>query len=93
MALKPMQKVDDEKEMVHPIVKKMLEEGIPVYRADFHSAVNNSDDVPETNFSDSSNAQSRRVKMWWINCDGLLCLHKNKYFFVPEATVKFAKFY
>lgn len=77
---------------MNPMLKKILERGIPVWRAEFHSAVNNSDDVPENYFSSQSHVKSRNVKMWWINGDGLVCLHKEKYFIVPSATVKFAKF-
>lgn len=77
---------------VHVMLTKMLERGIPVKRADFHSAVNNSDNVPENYFSNRSNVPSRNVTMWWINGDGLLCYHKKEYFFVPASTVKEAKF-
>ena len=73
-------------------LKKLLERGIPVWRAEFHSAVNNTDDVPENYFSTDSAVKSRQVKMWWINGDGLLCFHKNEYFLVPTSTVKFIKF-
>jgi len=73
-------------------VRKLLDKGIPVWRAEFHSAVNNSDDVPETNFSSKSHTASRNVRMWWVSGDGLLCLHKGEYFMVPGATVKFCKF-
>jgi hypothetical protein len=76
----------------HAVLKKLLERGIPVWRAEFHSAVNNSDDVPESYFSSKSAVKSRQVDMWWINGDGLLCYHKGTYFLVPSATVKFVKF-
>lgn len=77
---------------VHPMLLKCLERGIPVMRAEFHSAVNNSDQVPENYFSNQSAVKSRQVRMWWINGDGLLCMHKGKWFIVPHATVKFANF-
>lgn len=76
----------------NPNLRKIIERGIPVWRAEFQAAVNNSDDVPENYFSSKSNTKSRNVKMWWINGDGLLCLHKGEYFIVPSACVKFAKF-
>lgn len=73
-------------------IKAMIEIGIPVWRAEFHAAVNNSDGVPEHYFSADSASASRHVKMWWVRGDGLLCLHKDRYFIVPSASVKFAKF-
>jgi len=66
--------------------------GIPVWRAEFNRAVNNSLDVPETNFSIHSPTKSRCVQMWWIPGNGLLCLHEGKHFLVPSETVKFCKF-
>jgi len=77
---------------VHPEIGKMIDRGIPVWRADFHSAVNNTDDVPENYFSSKSQVPSRKVDMWWIPGDGILCYHKGEYFMVPSATVKFHKF-
>jgi hypothetical protein len=87
-----MKNHEEIKEETHPTIRKIIERGIPVWRAEFHSAVNNSDNVPENYFSAESSVKSRNVKMWWINGDGLLCLHKEKYFIVPSATVRFAKF-
>lgn len=66
--------------------------GVSVIRAEFIHAVNNADDVPESNFSISSATKSRQVKMWWIPGDGLLCFQHQKYFFVPGGMVKFVKF-
>lgn len=82
---------------LHGLLKKMIERGIPVERAEFHSAVNNGDEVPENYFCKSSDKESRRVQMWWINGDGLLCCHHTKtkgdiYFMVPSASVKFHRF-
>jgi hypothetical protein len=76
---------------VHPAIKTSMDTGIPVSKAEFHASVNNSDDVPENQFSESSNSKSRQVKMWWVP-GGLLCLHKNKFFMVPTSTVKYANF-
>lgn len=66
--------------------------GISVSRAEFIHAVNNADDIPETNFSILSPTKSRKVQMWWIPGDGLLCFQHEKYFFVPNGMVKFVKF-
>jgi hypothetical protein len=72
-------------------IAEVLADAIPIWRAEFHAAVNNSDDVPEHYFSSKSALKSRQVEMWWVKNDGLWCLHKNQYFIVPAATVKFAK--
>jgi hypothetical protein len=66
--------------------------GLPVWRAEFNRAVNNSSDVPETNFSIHSPTKSRCVQMWWVPANGLLCLQDGKHFMVPSETVKFCKF-
>lgn len=73
-------------------LEKLLEKGVPVWRAEFHSSVNNADDVPENYFSNRSNVKSRHVDMWWVSGDGLLCNHKGKWFLVPSSTVKFVNF-
>jgi len=80
------------KEPVHPNLKKAFERGIPVKVAQFMAAVNNADGIPETYFSTDSNAESRRVRMWWIQGDGLLCWHQGQWFMTPSANVKFHKF-
>lgn len=77
---------------IHPRLKKMKELGIPVWRAEFHFAVNNTDDSPEFYFSSQSNNKGRNVEMWWLSGDGLLCFHKDKYFMVPSSNVKYHKF-
>ncbi len=84
--------MEEKKKELHPFLKKVLERGIPVWHAEFHSAVNNSDNVPENYFSSKSNVKSRHVQMWWINGDGLVCFHKDEYFMVPAASVRFFKF-
>lgn len=78
-------------EVIHPNLKQLIELGIPVINVNFQSAVNNSDNIPETNFNAASNNASRRVKMWY-SPDGLVCFQKDKYFIVPLANVIFAKF-
>ena len=72
-------------------ISRLIESGIPVHKAEFQSAVNNSDGVPENQFSEASQNASRRVEMWWTSC-GLICLHKDKYFVTPHANVKHAHF-
>lgn len=72
-------------------IQTILSRGIPVWKAEFHTAVNNTDNTPETYFSDASNVASRNVMMWWLP-EGLYCLHKGEYFVVPSAQVRFAKF-
>jgi hypothetical protein len=74
------------------LIQKTFSKSIFVTRAEFIHAVNNADDVPESNFSIASATKSRQVKMWWIPGDGLLCFQNNKYFFVPSGMVKFVKF-
>ncbi len=73
-------------------IQKLIDRGISVWKAEFHAAVNNSDEIPETFFSNRSAKKERHVTMWWINGDGLLCLHKGKYFIVPTSTVRYADF-
>lgn len=80
-----------EAEIFEQQLQMTWEHGIPIWRAEFHSAVNNGDDVPENYFSSKSTVKSRNVEMRWIKGDGLWCLHKGQYFIVPAATVKFAK--
>jgi hypothetical protein len=74
------------------VIQRMIEQGLPVTRAEFHAAVNNGDNIPENYFSNKSNVKSRNVQMWWINGNGILCLHHDKYFLVPAASVKFCNF-
>ncbi len=76
-------------------LEKLIQSGIPVQRAVFHSAVNNADNVPENYFALDSNNASRRVSMWYTQA-GLIChqktvkLHEDKYWIVPLPTVIFA---
>jgi hypothetical protein len=72
-------------------LQKLIDSGIAVWKAEFHAAVNNTDDVPETYFSSESKVPSRRVKMLYTPA-GLLCEHKDKFFMVPHASVKYCKF-
>ena len=84
--------IKDESIKMNPTFKRMLASGVPVYYAEFHNAVNNSDNVPENFFSRDSQVKSRNVDMFWIPMDGILCHHKAKYFMVPSSNVKMAKF-
>ncbi len=85
---KPRNRANAHEEIRFEDLKK---KGFPVWKAEFHTAINNSDDVPETMFSEKSIVPSRKVEMWWIP-DGLLCLHKDQYFLVPSASVRYVKF-
>lgn len=70
---------------------KLIETGIPVTAAKFHTAVDNSEKVPESYYSAESNLKSRRIEMWYTP-NGLVCMHKDAYFIVPLANVIFANF-
>lgn len=70
------------------LLESVIKRGIPVWKADFHSAVNNSDETPENFFSQKSTHKSRNVEMWWVPGDGLYCKHKDQLFGVPTSTVK-----
>ncbi len=72
-------------------LEKLIKSGIPVSKAQFHEAVNNSDQTPEHFFASDSNVKSRNVTMWYTP-HTLICLHKDKYFGVPNATIKFVNF-
>jgi hypothetical protein len=72
-------------------LEKLIKTAIPVSKAQFHAAVNNSDQVPEHFFAADSQVKSRQVKMWYTP-HTLICLHKNKYFGVPISSVLFANF-
>lgn len=70
----------------------LINMGIPVESAAFHTAVNNAFDVPETNLNEKSNVAGRRAKMWYTP-SGLVCEQTNKettrHFIVPLANVIF----
>lgn len=90
--MNPVKKLEvDQKDEMHPLLKKLIERGIPVRAAYFRDAVNNGDDIPENYFSKDSNVSSRRVDMWLTEM-GLICFHKGRYFGVPDSTVKFSNF-
>lgn len=74
-------------------IEALLRTAIPVSKAEFHAAVNNSDNVPENYFSEKSDNPSRRAEMW-ITAGGnlLICFQKGKYFGVPAASVKYFNF-
>jgi hypothetical protein len=67
----------------------LIDNGIPISRAEFKAAVSNSDKVPEMFFDEASEKSSRRVKMLWTPT-GLICEHKEKWFIVPTDMVKFS---
>jgi hypothetical protein len=70
---------------INPLLKKIMDRGIPVCKVEFHQAVNNAKDIPVSYLSTNSTQADRRAKMWWINGDGLLCLQKGEYFTVPSS--------
>ncbi len=67
-------------------LETLIEQGLPVNQAFFHTAVNNSDRIPETDFKTDSPKLTKQVEMW-ITQLGLVCLHKQKYFIVPTANI------
>ena len=56
-------------------LEQAIENGITVTQAQFHTAVNNSDKVPDTVFDTASTKSTRQVQMW-LTSMGLVCLHK-----------------
>lgn len=78
--------------MINQVLEKLIETGVPVSEAHFHTAVNNGANVPENNFSEKSNNAERRVEMWATSADLLVMRHKNRLFFTPMANVKFGFF-
>lgn len=76
---------------MHPKLKALIETGIPVEEAFFHSAVNNGDKVPQNNFSIHSNDKGRVVEMWDTPA-GLVCRHNGLCFRVPEPNIKFLNY-
>lgn len=79
-------------------IEKLIATALPVSKAEFHAAVNNVDNVPETHFSEKSDNKGRRAEMW-LTAGGnlLICKQENakretKYVGVPAASVKFVHF-
>lgn len=68
-------------------IQKLLESGIPVWRADFQAEVENSRGEYERFFSLKSTVKSRIVTMTWTSA-GLICEQDDKYFCVPQANVR-----
>lgn len=74
-------------------LETLILHGIPVSKADFHTAVNNGQDVPENSFNAASDNKRRRVQMWLVAGGSfMLCFHNNKYFGVPSSNIKFWNF-
>lgn len=69
------------------ILEKMWAAGLPARKTRFQGDVNNIDQVPESEFNESSKAPSRRVEMRLVP-QGLLCLQKEQYFLVPLPHIK-----
>lgn len=79
-------------------LERLIASGISVSKAEFHAAVNNVDNVPETHFSEKSDNKGRRAEMW-LTAGGNLLICKQetakretKYVGVPAASVKFVHF-
>lgn len=78
-------------------LQNLIKNGIPVSKAQFHSAVNNADQTPENYFSIDSEVPSRKVEMWY-GPSGLVCHQKtaksreDRYWIVPLPTIIFANF-
>lgn len=78
--------------MINKELKRLILSGIPVRTANFQSAVNNADQVPETKFSADSSVPSRRVLMFKTPI-GLICIQKtaqskiNKVFVVETPNI------
>lgn len=74
-------------------LEKLLETAIPVSKAQFHSAVNNADQVPENYFSNDSGVASRRAQMWSIPGELIVCQKnlkkEDRYFAVPKSNIIF----
>lgn len=77
---------------MHPKLEKLIETGIPVVEAHFHSAVNNADKVPENYFSKDSDNPNRRSEMYATTADLLVCKQKGRIFFTPMSNVRFGFF-
>lgn len=79
-------------------IDRLIEIGVPVTKAEFHAAVNNVDNVPETHFSEKSDSRNRRAEMWLTASGNLLICKQDtakgvtKYIGVPSASVKFVHF-
>lgn len=69
------------------LFEKLWKSGIHVTKTRFQGDVNNSDQEPEGEFNEESLKSSRRVEMRLVP-QGLLCLHKKKYFMVPLPHIK-----
>lgn len=69
----------------------LINTGIPVCKAEFIHAINNADNVPESNFSSNANTKSRKAQMWWHPW-GILCFQNKKYFAVYGSMIKDVKF-
>lgn len=69
------------------MVERVLADGIPVFEAIFHTAVNSIEKSPEERFTDGSSHKSRNVQMIWTEI-GLWCTQKGQAFLVPASNVK-----
>lgn len=81
-----MQLLQGETMKLNERLAEEIEKGIEVTQALFHTAVNNSERVPEAEFNTNSPKASRQVQMW-LTTVGLVCSHKEEYFIVPVSNV------
>lgn len=79
-------------------LQTLIEQGIPLAKAQFQAAVNSADQVPENYFLNDHKTRSRRAQMWghpsWtfiLVCQKNLKDHE-VFFFIPNANVIYANF-
>jgi hypothetical protein len=76
---------------MNKVLAKWIEGGVPVFRANFYSAVNNAKGIPENYFLSKSDKPGGSVEMWYTSY-GLVCKQDKKFFVVPLPTIQFAHF-
>lgn len=72
---------------MNPTLKKLIETGIPIEEANFHSAVNNGQRVPGSCYSNKSQNKDRQCEMW-LNGHLLICLKDGIYFGTSSANIR-----
>lgn len=72
---------------MNPTLKKLIETGIPLEEANFHSAVNNGQRVPGSCYSTKSQNKDRQCEMW-LNGHLLICLKDGIYFGTSSANIR-----
>jgi hypothetical protein len=69
-----------------PILDKMIQQSIPVSKAQFVKAVDNAQNTPEAGFDINSNVPGRRVEMY-LSPIGLICKQGNQTFSTPLSNL------